>query len=277
MKVNFQPRIFCRAPQSKVSFGSLPFSLNSYTDMYGVQRSTQNTTEKRSDLNYKNLAAIMETRFRHYDHVNIMPMNVSDATELYYITNAIVERCGFERFKSRYTPILATDVCGDVIKDYPMRGIVFLKTNEILELSPRILVPEDILKYEDVYIDSLFNGENCYKLYRLNDDYKCLFKCGICDFKKRLQNMKDEGNSVVIIRNCLRQSFGDIESSTIVCKLDKILNGASLLITGNYDREHMPFFMDMLEARFKEISHNIWGKIDYKSVSKNWYLMPKCL
>ena len=95
---------------------------------------------------------------------------------------------------------------------------------------------------------------------------------------ERLRNMKDEGNSVVIIRNCLRQSFGDIASSNIVCELDKKLNGASLLVTGDYDREHMPFFMDMLESCFKEIGHNIWGKIDYKYVPrKYWYLLPKCL
>ena len=278
MKVNLQPNIYHRVPQTKVSFGSLPYWSNSYTDVNGIVRSTQNTTEKRTDLNYKKLAVILGTRFKDYDHVNIMPMNVSDATELYYITDAFVERYGFEKFKSRYTPILATDVCGNIIERYPKRGIVYLRQDEINELSPRILVPEDPSKYRDISLNRTYFKPGFYKLFRLKDEYKGLFEFGVCDFQERLRNMKDEGNSVVIIRNCLRQSFGDLASAIIVAKLDRVLNGASLLITGDYDREHMPFFTEALESRFSEIERNVWGKINYRRIPKKyWHLLPKNL
>ena len=262
MKVDFQPRIYNKVPNKNVSFGSLSFCINSYRDINGIVRETQNTTEKRADLDYRKLAAIMETRFCNFNHVNIMPMNTSDATELYYISDAIIETCGFERFKSRYTPILATDVCEEVINKYPMREIVYLKQNEFSELS-RIVEAEDISKYKDLCPTPQYWYHDYYKLYRIKEEYKRLFNFGVCDFQERLKNMKDEGNSVVIIRNCLRQSFGDIESVNIIAKLDKILTGASLFITGNFDRVHMPFFMDILQTRFKEITHNVWGKKDY--------------
>lgn len=267
MKVDFQPYTYHKLPSSNVSFGSLPYWSNSYTDVNGIVRSTQNTTEKRSDLNYKKLAAILGTRFKNYDKVNIMPMNTSDATELYYISEALVERCGFDIFKKKYTPIYATDVCSDIIERYPKRGIVYLREDEVNELT-RILKSEDASKYRDISLGKSYCKPGFYKLFSVKDEYKELFEFGVCDFQERIRSLNDKGNSVAIIRNCFRQSFGDVESSSIIYKLSKKLNGASLLITGSYDREHMPFFTEALKANFEEIDRNVWQKRGYRNILK---------
>lgn len=250
--------------QNKPSFKSIYYQANTYKDRFGVKRETQNSTCKRNDLNYDKLAKIIPLRFKDCDHVNIMPMNVSDGTESYYIFKPLAEEVGLEEFEKKYT-INATDVCRDIIDTYPKRGLVQLFKGEPEELS--------------IYRQPMFNevpGEQAYKivgkeleckLYELKPEYKKYFNFGVQDFQDRISNLEDKGNSVVVIRNCLRQSFGDLRAATIVYKLADKLKGPSLFITGDYDRG-MPMFESALDDRFVEIEHNVWGLRDYIPTDK---------
>nr|MCR5266428.1 hypothetical protein [Cyanobacteria bacterium RUI128] len=253
-------------PSKQVNFTSIYYQWNEYRDSSGVKRETQNSTCKRKDLNYQKLAKIVKTRFRDFDRINIMPMNVSDGTEAYFISQPMIEEFGFEEFEKRIAPIEATDVCGEVIEKFPQRGLVYLFKGEPEELSvyrkPMFRVVYPIKYPKDIKYD-----DSPESLFKLNPEYRKFFRFGTQDFQERLANMHDEGNSIVVIRNCLRQSFGDFKSATIAYKLAEKLKGASLFITGSYDRG-MPLFESALDDNFVEIEHNVWGRRDYKPQPK---------
>lgn len=246
--------------KKSLNFTSIYYKYNTYRDSMGVKHETQNSTCKRNDLNYQKLSKIIQLRFKDYDRVNIMPMNVSDGTEAYYISQPLIEDVGMEEFERKYSPIIATDVCEDIIESYPKRGLVQLFKGEPEELY---VLREPM--FNEVPGDESYRLMGCElenKLYKLKPEYRKLFKFGTQDFQDRISKLNDEGNSVVIIRNCLRQSFGDMKSAIIVSKLAQKLNGESLLITGNYDRG-MPLFESALDDYFVEIDSNIWAKKDY--------------
>lgn len=232
-----------------------------YRDTILNTRSSQNSTGKREDLDYDKLAKIIMTRFKDCDKVNIMPMNVSDGTEAYYIFKPLMEEVGPEEFERKYGKIAATDVYRKIVETYPKRGLVQLYKSEPDELricNKPMFEQVDKSQYED----SLIKNSEYSDLYKLKPEYRKYFSFETQDFQDRLDNLHDEGNSVVIIRNCLRQSFGDMESALIVDKVARKLKGASLFITGGYDRG-MPLFESALEDNFVEIAHNVWAKRDY--------------
>lgn len=249
-------------PAKRVNFTSIYYQWNEYKDSNGVKRETQNSTCKRKDLNYQKLAKIAKHRFSHFDRINIMPMNVSDGTEIYFISQPMIEEFGFEEFEKRISPIESTDVCGEVIEKFPQRGLVYLFKGEPEELSV-YRKPMFRVVYPIQYPNDIKYDDSPESLFKLKPEYRKYFKFGTQDFQERLGKMHDEGNSIVVIRNCLRQSFGDIKSATIAYKLAEKLKGASLFITGDYDRG-MPLFESALDDNFIEIEHNVWGRRDYK-------------
>jgi hypothetical protein len=252
--------------KTNTGFTSIYYNGNKYRYMYCVKRETQNSTCKRNDLNYNKLAKIIPNRFKEFDRINIMPMNVSDGTEIYYISKPLIEEMGFEEFERKCSPIYATDVCRDIIETYPQKNLVHLYKGEPEELSiyrkPMFREVSPSLA-NDKFIDQVLAAP----LYELKPEYRKHFKFGVQDFQKRLANLQDEGNSVAIIRNCLRQSFGDFRSALIVDNLAQKLKGASLFITGDYDRG-MPLFESALRDYFEEIDHNVWAKRGYKPAEK---------
>ena len=227
-------------------------------DYISTVRETQLTTGKRDDWNLKKLARIINHRFPKSQRVNIMPMNVSDGTEAYFIFKYLVEEVGgLNKFEKRFSHIAASDVCGKVLDKYPRQGRVDLSLKEAKEL--RIFGEPMFEQISDK--PTQVRGNFVYYPYRLKEKFRKYFTFETCDFQKRLKNFHDEGNSVVFIRNCLRQSFGDT-SAHIVYKVAKKLQGASLFVTGGYDRG-MTVFEDALEIHFRELDKNVWGRQDY--------------
>ena len=226
------------------AFTSIDFQEIWYTDSKGIQRYTHNDTARRDDLNYANLAKTINKRFANCDNVNIMPMNVSDGTEAYFIFKYLAEEVGLDTFEKKYKRINATDVCENVLEKYPKKGVVKLKEKEFDELN--------------------INGDPMFEktdgdLYALRPKYKKYFNFKTQDFQERLKNLEDNGNSVVIIRNCLRHSFGNFGAAHIVRTVDKKLKGNSLFITGDFDRGLSEFEQELRE-NFEEIDRNVWAK-----------------
>ena len=91
-------------------------------------------------------------------------------------------------------------------------------------------------------------------------------------FMMAVDALEDEGNTVAIIRNCLKQSFGEnYTKEVLIPKFAEKLKGASLLMIGDYDRKKLSYngklFPEMLkEAGFVEIMYNIFGRADYPCV-----------
>ena len=263
MNIVSTPVNVIRKNPKSVNFTSIYYQGNDYKDCFGVSRDTQNSTCKRNDLNYEKLAKISMTRFREYDRINIMPMNVSDGTEAYFISKPFIEELGPEEFERKCSPIVSTDVCSDIIETYPKRNIVQLFKGEAEELSIYRKPMFNEVSVAESHRLMGYDPEN--KLYELKPEYRKFFRFGVQDFQERIANLHDEGNSIISIRNCLRQSFGDFKSAIIVQNLANKLKGASLFITGNYDRG-MLLFESALDDYFVEIDHNIWGLRDYKPV-----------
>lgn len=245
------------------SFGSMGFTFGTYRDCFGITRETQNTTEKRNDICLEELANIIKWRFKKFDMVKIMPMNVSDGTEAYFLANALIRNEGLETFEKKYSPIQSSDVMHNVIDNYAKNGLLHLYDNELtdfdrIELN-NVLKEVDIKDYQDKIIPQMSYPD---KLYKLSDEYRKHFDFHVEDLQSRILDLKDEGNSVIGIRNCLKQSFGDTRGSMIIMKLAMKMRGASLLITGDYDRQAQ-FINDTLKKFFLELKHNIWGLKDY--------------
>lgn len=251
---NYQPK--------RVAFTSIYYKGNEYRDMFGAKHQTQNSTCKRTDLDYKRLAEISKERFGDFERVNIMPMSVSDGTEAYFVGKSFIEENGMDVFEKKYSPIKSSDVCKDIINKYPKKRLVHLFKGE----------PEDLTVFNDPmfkpvslfeYPQQIFDTTCDEPLFKLNQKYQKHFEFETMDFQKRLANMNDEGNSIVLIRNCLKQSFGDMKSAIIAYKMADKLKGASLLVTGDYDRG-MPLFESAMDDYFVEIEHNVWAKKDYE-------------
>ena len=231
---------YCKSP----AFTSIDFQETWYTDSKGIERLTHNDTNRREDLNYANLAKIINERFQDCDNVNIMPMNVSDGTEAYFIFKYLAEEVGLDTFEKKFKKINATDVCENVIEKYPKKGVVKLKEDEFDELN--------------------INGDPMFEktdgdLYALKPKYKKYFNFETQDFQERLKHLEDNGNSVVIIRNCLRYSFGNFGAAHIVRTVNKKLKGNSLFITGDFDRGLSDFEL-VLRDNFVEVDRNVWAK-----------------
>lgn len=247
----------------KPSFQSLGYTYSSYIDNSGMYRETQNTTGKRGDISLEEFAKIVKWRFREFDTVNIMPMNVSDGTEAYAFANSIIRNEGLENFKNRYR-VIASDIMPRIIYNYPKNGLLHLYDSETSLFDG---IGMNVLKEvnpEDYKSKIISQARYPDKLYKLSDEYMRLFSFHVEDLQKRINDLQDEGNSVISIRNCLRQSFGSTDTYFLINKLAEKMRGASLFITGNYDREFN--FMDKyLKEHFVELSHNIWGLKNYKN------------
>lgn len=267
------------------NFKSIYYNHFEYKDYEtGVIRETQNTTGERYDINYLDTAKLIEERFKDFKRVNIMPMNVSDGTEGYFLGGALIKNEGLETAKERYFPMYCTDICEDVIEKFGKQKRVFMEIAEAVNMKyfvPDIFqnisndakIPLEIAVYiskENGCFPSILNPE--YDLYQMSPKYRDLFKFGVMDFRQRLDALEDEGNTVAIIRNCLKQSFGEnYTKEVLIPKFAEKLKGASLLMIGDYDRKKLSYngklFPEMLkDAGFVEIMYNIFGRADYPCV-----------
>lgn len=249
-----------KVQSNNIYFKSLGFNLVRYTDISGKTRETQNTTSVREDFDYDKFAMTLKKRFKEHDKINLRLMNVSDGTEAYLIANSILKVFGKKEAEERIFPIQAGDVCSFVIDNYGKQGIVALTENE------KVLFGENFEKYfTEIPFERL--PKHRYlpdsKAYELNPQFKKYFSFYTEDFQKTLKSLpKDEGNTVISIRNCLRQSFPSYpERGLIIAKIHKILKDASLFVIGGYDRTHIMSFLE--DFGFKEIEKNIFGLKNY--------------
>ena len=88
--------------KNQTNFKSMGFTFSCYKDIYGIERETQHTTGIRNDISLVHFANILKYRFKFFDKVNVMPMNVSDGTEAYTFANAIIRNEGMDVFKQKY-------------------------------------------------------------------------------------------------------------------------------------------------------------------------------
>ena len=245
---------------SSINFGSL-FRFSSYIDCNGQYRQSQNTTGKREDLDYDECARLIKKRFSNFDKINIMPMNGSDGTEAYLLAHSLLKEFGEKKAKKKIFPIIVSDVDPFIINSFGKKGIVAFQPEDIAAFG------KNFDKYfQEIPMSELPNIPNAYSLnakaFKLTPFFQNLFEFKVQDFQKRITHIKDEGNSVVIIRNCLAQAFGYVQSMLMVAELDKKIKNSSLFIIGQYDRDMMKRFVPGLKTffDFHEVGKNIFSK-----------------
>lgn len=249
------------------NFASL-FRFSSYIDCNGRYRQTQNTTGKRDDLDYDECARLIKQRFSKFDKINIMPMNGSDGTESYLLAHSLLKVFGEKKAREKIFPITVTDVDPFIINKFGKKGIVALNPEEVNAFGDKF-----DKYFEEISMDELPKIDNGYSLrakaFKLTPFFKSLFDFKVQDFQKRVEKLQDTGNSVILIRNCLAQAFGYIESMLLAMKLEEKLKGASLFIIGQYDRDCMRNFVPDMECfcNFKEVGKNIFSKQRNKPVN----------
>lgn len=239
------------------SYGSL-FRTTYYVDCNGQYRYTQNSTEVRDDLDYDELANLIKTRFSKYDKINILPMNGSDGTESYLIANSILNTIKDNTVKEKIFPIRVTDVDSAIIENYGQKGVVALKEDDIKAFGSSFDKYFEEINIRLLPYDATYSKEA--KAFRLKPDFKKLFTFNVQDLQERIQDVNDYGNSVVIIRNCLAETFGKDETRNLISKLSKILHPNSLLVIGGFDRKRLSSLIPDLEYfGFKEVGKNIFS------------------
>lgn len=266
-----------RKAENNSSFKSLPCLLSSYTDCYGVQRCSQNTTDLRKDLDYDRLADIiydyvkshlpLQKRFLFFNRksfpnvsndkatlpkVTIYSMAGSDGTEAYAIANSIIGKMGFENAQKYVFPIEVSDVSPKIIEQYGKRGVVFLLDKEIEKLK-------HISKYLKC-TGNTYPQWSVYKEYSLSSEFRNCFTFEVMDLQEKIEKFppkKENELCIFVIRNCLAQAFGSLETDMLLDKMAKYLPHESLAIFGDYDTK-----IKMLNV-FKH-SYNMIP-IDYKN------------
>ncbi len=234
--------------------------MTNYVDINGVKRSTQNSTSFRDDLNYNALAKIIKKRFNGFKKINIMPMNGSDGTEAYCIANEIIEVFGLRTAKKKIFPIDVTDVDSFIIENFGKKGVIAFSDRDIEGFGySNILDYFEKIEESELPKGVIYHMETCNPL-KAKPKFKNLFNFTVMDFQERLKTIKDYGNTIVIIRNCLAQSFGE-DTAKIIGQVSKVLKDGSLLVIGGYDRQELIDMDSWLKSSdFYEIHRNIFQK-----------------
>ena len=186
-------------------------------------------------------------------------MNGSDGTESYCIANSILKTFGESDAEKRIFPIIVSDIDTDIIENYGKKGIVALGEKD------ENLFGKNLSKYFDSInlseLPDIARYPKDAKAYKLKPKFRENFKFEVMDFMNRLKMTKDEGNSIILIRNCLAQSYTSWERSLLLSELDNIIHDNSLFVIGGYDRANIPDFVQELETYgFKEVGKNIFSK-----------------
>lgn len=245
---------------ASTNFKSL-FRLSSYLDCDGYYRETQNTTGKRKDLNYDEFAILVKQRFSKFDKINIMPMNGSDGTEAYLLAHSLLKEFGEKEAIEKIFPIIVTDVDPFIINKFGKECILALNPDDIAAFGVSFNKYFQEIPMSELPQKGIIYSKSA-RAFKLTPFFRNLFDFRVQDFQKRIQQIEDKGNSVVIIRNCLAQAFGYEHSMLVVEELQKKLKKNSLFIIGQYDRNKMKYFVPEMKSLFgfKEVGKNIFSK-----------------
>ena len=266
---------------NKPVFTSLPCFFDDYTDTNGISRSTQHTTDLREDLDYKNVAKIIHREIKRNlrknfknnivslfkktsqsdlgdicaPKVNIYCMAGSDGTEAYALANAIIEEMGFKKAKKYVFPIKVSDACENIIEEYGKKGIIYFYDDEINKLKSikKYLKPTgNIYNYNPAGNTKIEMKD--LKEYEITQEFRDCFTFETADFQEKIKNFplakKNEFN-IILIRNCLTQSFGSIQTTVLLNDMPNHLPSGSLVIFGDYDtKRKMPLVFQYREGLF---------------------------
>ena len=189
----------------------------------------------------------------------------SDGTEEYAIANSIIGKMGFENAQKYVFPIEVSDVSPKIIEQYGKRGVVFLLDKEIEKLK-------HISKYLKC-TGNTYPQWSVYKEYSLSSEFRNCFTFEVMDLQEKIEKFppkKENELCIFVIRNCLAQAFGSLETGMLLNKMAEHLPYESLAIFGDYDtKTKMPsVFAHSWSISPIDYKNNIYKIISVKRIDK---------
>lgn len=256
----------------KIGFPRFKANYRCYTD-----ESLKNKTETngliaeyselfRKDIDWLNLAEIIENNFKNIDRVNIYSLACSNGAEPYSLAIALNET---SKNLDKYNPIIAIDK-DPIIIDIAQKGriniskkekenfenIVKPKQEYFIDKGPRTIIIDEP--------DEIFTGIT--ESYKVIPKIRNMIKFEVGDMLQKLLEINDNGNSVILCRNVMPYLTPAYQFNIFNVLLNNIKPN-SLIILGDFDKETLLYnnidYISSLnfEKSFTKIKNLIYKKI----------------
>ena len=205
-------------------------------DIFGCNKVRTSTNLFREDLDWVELVYYMKHHFKNKDSVNTCSLACSDGSEAFTFAISVFENLP-ENIQAKFLPIHASDIDEEILKA-AKSGRINIDTIEFL-LAER-MYNCDIEKYFNKPSASIIikgdeiSETDTISSYQVEQKLRNAVKFKKSDILTELNNLKDNGNSVILCRNVfpyLSQKYTDKVIETAQKKLKK----GSLFIIGDYD------------------------------------------
>ena len=205
-------------------------------DIFGKDTVRTSTNLFREDLDWFGLVQFMKNHFINKDKVNIFSLACSDGSEAYTMAISILENIP-EKIQSKFLPIYASDIDKEILKA--------AKSGRINIHSVEFLFPErtygcSLEKYFDNRsVSIMINGDDISETdtissYQPIKELKNSVIYKHSDILTELNNIKDQGNSVILCRNVFPYLSYKYVDDVIETAKNNLKTG-SLFIIGDYD------------------------------------------
>lgn len=234
MHINLQPTFYNQ--YSKPAFTSCMRSyLNEHTNSLTGTQVYTTTSLFRNDLDFENLANYITKNFAEKDKVNIKCLAGSDGSEAYSMAISLMEKTS-ESEKQKYFPILSLDRDETIINSAKEGRINLCRADEIKAKQEAKSGKEYFInKEEKVHINNDLLDKDLYKSYEVIPELREKVKFQKGDLLKEMEELKDDGNSVIMCRNVMPY-LHPAQVSKIAYYANENLKPNSLFVIGDFDR-----------------------------------------
>ena len=205
-------------------------------DCFGKDFVRTTTKLYREDLDWNTFIKYIQYNFADKEKVNVYSLASSDGSEAYSFAISVLDKIPKNK-QSKFLPVYASDIDKEVIKSAQKRRINLDKI-EIFRAENYYGV--NLHKYIEkpgvsVFIKGDGMSDTDYlSSYELKDNVKKAVKFKISDILKELNNIKDDGNTIVMCRNVFPYLNAEYTEKVLDAAKNKLKHG-SLFIIGDYD------------------------------------------
>ncbi len=202
----------------------------------------------REDIDWLEFTDFIVHHFLPKANVNIHSLACSDGSEPYSLAICFLKKIP-KTGLNKYLPIEASDIDSEMIKT-AKSGRLNLADFELDYYDNSKFIMRDFFKQQSdaLVIDNDKLGINPTHSYEPISELKKSVKFHVGDMLGELNNLKDEGNSVIMCRNVfpyLSKTYSD----NILQTLDNKLKSGSIVVTGSFD-ERADIINRMLSFNF---------------------------
>ena len=190
----------------------------------------------RGDLDWNKFMKFIQQHFAGKEKVNMYSLAASDGSEAYSFAISVLDRFP-KNLHDKFLPVYASDIDNEVINS-AKKGRINLYRAEMFRAEHYHDI--DIHKYfsepkASVILKGDYESESDYlSSYKVADIVRDAVKFKQSDILEELNNIKDEGNSIVMCRNVFPYLNKEYTEKIINTAKNKLKEG-SLFIIGDFD------------------------------------------